>query len=110
MTASISLTKRLAEFLLIYRSTPHITAGMRPDELFLCRKIKTHFTLISPNLAPAVEQQQQKQKAAHVGKKSLITFLKGEKVLVLNKRGHTVLIWNYITAEKPSDILSKCWP
>ena len=62
---------------------------MRPDELFLRRRINTHFTLISPNLTPSVEHQQQKQKTAHDGKKQLVIFLKGEKVLVHNKRGNT---------------------
>ena len=71
------------------RRVPHITMGMRPDELFLCRRINTHFTLISQNLTSSVEHQQQKQKTAHDGKKPLVTFLKGEKVLVHNKRGNT---------------------
>ena len=89
MTSPTPLTNRLAEFLLLYRSVPHTTTGMRPDELFLRRRIKTHFTLIAPNLTPSVEHQQQKQKTAHDGKKSLVTFSKGEEVLVHNKRGNT---------------------
>ena len=89
MTSPTPLTNRLAEFLLLYRSVPHATTGMRPDELFLRRRIKTRFTLIAPNLTPSVEHQQQKQKTAHDGKKSLVTFSKGEEVLVHNKRGNT---------------------
>ena len=34
MGTSAVLKERLARFLLIYRSTPHATTGMRPDELF----------------------------------------------------------------------------
>ena len=40
-------------------------------------------------LLPSVEHQQQKQKTAHDGNKPLQIFLKGEKVLVHNKRGNT---------------------
>ena len=73
----------------MYRSVPHATTGMRPDELFQRCRINTHFTPISPNLTPSVEHQQQKQKTAHDGNKPLVIFLKGEKVLVHNKRGNT---------------------
>ena len=89
MTSSTSLANRLAEFLLMYRSVPPATTGMSPDELFLCQRINTHFTLISPKLTSSVEHQQQKQKTAHDGKKPLVIFLKGGKVLVHNKRGNT---------------------
>ena len=41
-------------------------------------------------MTPSVEQQQLKQKTAHDGKKQLVIFLKGEKVLVHNKRGNTM--------------------
>ena len=100
MTSSTLLTKRLAEFLLIYRSTPHATTGMRPDELFLRRRIKTRFTLISPNMTPTVEQKQWKQKTAHDGKKPLVTFLRGEKVLVANKRGNTKWLSGIVLRQK----------
>ena len=57
MNSQISLANRLAEFLLMYRSVPHATTGMRPDELFLPHRINTSFTLISPNLTPSIEHQ-----------------------------------------------------
>ena len=88
MSSPTSLANSLAEFLLMYRSIPHATTGMRPDELFLRHRINTRFTLISPNLTLSVQHQQQKQKTAHDGKKPLVIFLKGEKVLVHNKRGN----------------------
>ena len=89
MGPAIALKERLAKFLLIYRSTPYATTGMRPDKLLLWRRIQTRFSLLSPNLTPKVEKYQQKQKVAHDGKRSLQTFKKGGKVLVLNKRGKT---------------------
>ena len=50
MTPSTLLTKRLAEFLLIYRNTLHATTGMRPDELFLRWRIKPAL-LSSPQIS-----------------------------------------------------------
>ena len=99
MGTSTVLKDRLAKFLLIYRSTPHATTGMRPDELFLRRRLRTRFTL-SPNLSPRIEKWQQKQKAIHDGKKSPNTFKKGEKVLVLNKRGKTKWLFGTILQQK----------
>ena len=89
MGSAITLEEWLAQFLLIYRSTPHTTTGMRPDELFLRRRMHTHFSMLSPNLTPRVEKYQQKQKVVHDGKKSLQTFKRGKKVLVLDKCGKT---------------------
>ena len=37
MDNALSLQRRLARFLLIYRTTPQATTEMRPDELFLHR-------------------------------------------------------------------------
>ena len=54
MGKTLPLKERLAEFLLIYRTTPHATTEMCPDELFLHRKLRTRLTLIFPNLAPTV--------------------------------------------------------
>ena len=84
----------------MYRSVPHATTGMRPDELFLGCRINTHFTPISPNLTPLVEHQQQKQKTVHDGNKPLVIFLKGEKVLVHNKRGNNKWLPGIILQQK----------
>ena len=100
MGPATALKERLAKFLLIYRSTPHATTGMRPDELYLRRRIQTRFSLLSPNLTPRVEKYQQKQKVAHDGKRSLQTFKKGGKVLVLNKRGKTKWLSGTIVQQK----------
>jgi len=39
MGPAMALKERLANFLLIYRSIMHATMGMRPDELFLQRRV-----------------------------------------------------------------------
>ena len=100
MTSPTSLPRKLAEFLLIYRSTPHAATGLQPDKLFLRRRLKTHFSLTSPNLTPRIEKQQEKQKSAQDGKRPLVTFSKGEKVLVCNKRGNTKWVLGIIIRQK----------
>ena len=79
MGTALPLKERLAEFLLINRTTPHATTERRPDKLFLHRRLRTRLTLIFPNLAPTVEHHQQRQKAAHNGKSSLVTVVKGRR-------------------------------
>ena len=73
-----------SRFLLVYRSTPHATTGLRPDELFLCRRTRTCFSFMSPNLTPTVKKHQERTEVAHDGKQSR---LEGEKVLVCNNSG-----------------------
>ena len=100
MGPATGLKERLANFLLMYRSIPHATTGIRPDELFLRRRVRTRFSLLSPNLAPRVEKHQQKQKGCHDGKRRLQTYRKGEKVLVLNKQGKTKWLFGTIVQQK----------
>ncbi|XP_013404718.1 uncharacterized protein K02A2.6 [Lingula anatina] len=62
---NMSLKRRLANFLMRYRSTPHTTTGKTPAELFLKRQIRTRFSLLKPNLADVVEEKQMQQKRHH---------------------------------------------
>ena len=64
-TQAMSLQHRLANFLLMYRSTPHSVAGVSPAELFLKRQLRTRFSLLKPSLARTVEEKQLKQKINH---------------------------------------------
>ena len=86
MTSPTSLPRKLAEFLLIYRSTPHAATGLRPDELFLRRRLKTRFSLISPNLTPRIEKQQEKQKSCARWKEALSNFFKGGESLGVQQK------------------------
>ena len=60
-----SLNKRLANFLLLYRSTPHCTTGRTPAELFLKRQLRTRFSLLKPGLDKSVEGKHEKQRQQH---------------------------------------------
>lgn len=48
---SVTLQHRLANFLLMYRSTPHTVTGVSPAGLFLKRQMRTRFSLLKPSLA-----------------------------------------------------------
>ena len=61
----LTLQHRLANFLLMYRSTPHAVTGVSPAELFLRRQLRTRFSLLKPSLARTVEEKQLQQKVHH---------------------------------------------
>ncbi|UYV84327.1 K02A2.6-like [Cordylochernes scorpioides] len=47
--------------LLAYRSTPHVTTGKTPSELFIGRALRTRVSLIHPSLASRIRDQQVRQ-------------------------------------------------
>ncbi|UYV66132.1 K02A2.6-like, partial [Cordylochernes scorpioides] len=51
----------LSKVLLAYRSTPHVTTGKTPSELFIGRALRTRVSLIHPGLASRVRDQQARQ-------------------------------------------------
>ena len=63
MTSPTSLPRKLAKFLLIYRSTPHAATGLQSDELFLRRRLKTRFPLILLNLTPTIKKATREAKS-----------------------------------------------
>lgn len=78
---SLSLTHRLANFLLMYRSTPHTVTGRTPAELFLKRQIRNRFSLLKPDLARQVKEKQSAQKHHHDhGNSTVRVFQDGEAV------------------------------
>ena len=52
-----SLNQRLANFLLLYHSTPHTTTGRSPADLFIKRQSRTRFSFLKPLLAQTVEDK-----------------------------------------------------
>ena len=82
---SLSLEHRLANFLILNRSTPHTVTGQSLAELFLGRQIRNCFTLLKSSLNRAMEEQQLKQKVHHDERRvKLREFNLNEVVLVRN--------------------------
>ncbi|XP_061735502.1 uncharacterized protein K02A2.6-like [Nerophis ophidion] len=85
--SSLSLSHRLSNFLLMYRSTPHTVTGRTPAELFLKRQLRTRFSLLKPDLARRIEGKQAAQKLYHDKRPPPIRFfLEGEVVRIRNFR------------------------
>lgn len=81
------LQHQLANFLLMYRSTPHAVTGCTPAELFLKRQLRTRFSLLRPDRAKFMEAKQAKQKAYHDRPSSVLReFNEGDLVQVRNFR------------------------
>lgn len=84
---SVTLQHKLANFLLMYRSTPHTVTGVSPAELFLKRQVRTRFSLLKPSLAENVEKKQQMQKKYHDNRRNKLRVLTdGDQVRVRNFR------------------------
>jgi len=54
----MSRSQQLANFLLMYRITPHTSTGRSPAELFLKRQPRTRFNLIKPDLRSKIVDKQ----------------------------------------------------
>ena len=94
------LNHRLANFLLLYRSTPHTTTGRSPAELFLKRQPSTRFSCLKPLLAQTVEDKQEIQRQQHDKTASRETriFHGGDRVGVRSFRGgREKWLWGNIT-------------
>ena len=57
-----TLQTRLSRFLFKYRITPHTTTGVSPAELRWGTKLRTHLSLVQPDLGRTVRYAQHKQK------------------------------------------------
>ena len=76
-----SLSTRLSQFLLTYRSTLHATTNTTPGELFLQRKLRTRFDLLKPDLQNLVTTKQATQKKHHDQHSRLRQFSAGQLVM-----------------------------
>ncbi|XP_065056420.1 uncharacterized protein K02A2.6-like [Rhopilema esculentum] len=87
---SVTWSRRLANILLTYRSTPHSVTKQAPSELFIKRILRTRLSLVKPNLASAVEEKQHQQKKYHDQKGVKSRELReNQPVLVRNHRDST---------------------
>ena len=82
-----SLCTKLSRFLLNYRSTPHVTTGVSPAELFLGHCIRTRLDILRPDISAQLTQQQATQKNTHDRCSRERQFDVGQSVLVENVRG-----------------------
>lgn len=99
------LKHKLANFLIMYRSTHHTVTGKKPAELFLKRQMRTHFSLLKPDLAKSVQEKQQKQKRQHdKGKRVLRSFPEEEPVRIRNYRGGQE---KWLSAKVQSNLLAE---
>ena len=62
-----SLETRISRFLFKYRTTPHTTTGVSPAELLMGRQLRSHLSLLHPDLTihDRVTNRQQNQKDNH---------------------------------------------
>ena len=60
-----SIQRRIQNFLLYYRSTPHATTGSSPAKLFLQRELRTRLSLVTPDIGSRLASQQDKMKSNH---------------------------------------------
>ncbi len=81
-----SLTQRLSNFLLTYRSTPHATTNAPPCELFLGRRVRTRFDLLRPDRDSYVSDKQAAQKASHDAHARAREFQVNQPVMARNWR------------------------
>ena len=87
---SLSVSHKLANFLFAFRNTPHTVTGETPALMLLKRSPGTRLSLLHPNVAEAVESQQQRQQKYHGSLKlSLQEFKRHDAVQVRMFRGGT---------------------
>lgn len=63
--ATLPLSHRFANFLIMNCSIPHTVTGCTPAELFLKCQIQTRFSLLKPELTRHIERKQSEQKRPH---------------------------------------------
>ncbi|VDI40347.1 Hypothetical predicted protein [Mytilus galloprovincialis] len=80
------LNKKLANFLLAYRNTPHTTTNETPAKLFMGRNLRNRLDLIKPDINRQVQDKQMKI-AIKPTKETLRQFTEGETVAVRDYRG-----------------------
>ena len=82
----VPLEKSLANFLLHYRITPHVTTGVAPCTLMMNRGLQTHLDLMKPNITANVHSKQAYQKQYSDRKRHLQEFTIDQEVMIRNFR------------------------
>lgn len=80
------VNKKIANFLLTYRQTPHTSTHETPSKLFLGRDLRSRLHLLKPNLRNTVRVSQEKSCEIRMNKKDR-QFEVGERVIAKDYRG-----------------------
>ena len=80
----VPLDKSLANFLLHYRITPHVTTGVAPCTLMMNHGLRTRLDLMKPNIANNVHSKQVCQKQYSDKKRHAWEFTIDQEVMICN--------------------------
>ncbi|CAC5384468.1 unnamed protein product [Mytilus coruscus] len=83
---SCDVFKKIANFLLTYRQTPHTSTHETPSKLYLGRDLRSRLHLLKQNLRNTVKKSQQKSCEIRMNKKDR-QFEVGERVIAKDYRG-----------------------
>lgn len=86
LSSGLSLSHRLCNFLLTYRTSQHATTGVSPCSLFLKREVRTRFDLLRPDADANVARKQAQQKLDHDQHARSRRFEIGQRVMAKNFR------------------------
>ena len=89
LTEKQTISRKLTNFLLAYRTTPHALTGESPAVLLMGRNLRTRLDILKPNIRKRVEEKQQDQE--------LRSSRNPTRELGI---GQTVMARNYRTKEK----------
>lgn len=76
------IRKVIANYLLMYRATPHSVTKTSPSELFMGRKVKTRLDLLRPELRSQVSIRQEKQSNKRGQSRIVLSFVEGQTVWI----------------------------
>ena len=82
----VPLEKSLANFLLHYRITPHVTTGVPPCTLMMNHSLRTRLDLLKPNIAANVHSKQAYQKYYSDRNRHSREFTLEQEVMIRNFR------------------------
>ena len=83
----MSRRMKLARFLFQYRITPHATTGETPAKLLMGRQLRSHLSLLHPDLERKVANAQERQKRQYDKNAHERNFETGDPVLARNYSG-----------------------
>ena len=78
------VSAQIAKYLLVYRNTPHSTAGEPPALMLMGRRLRTRRDLLIPSVEKHVEARQYSTMVSPTAHRGLRQFLAGDPVLARN--------------------------